>query len=114
MKLRLALLSLIVVGTIVASMPAAAKQAAAVKKETKWQGTVVRIYKDSSKMDIRGGANPSKDLRTVVFDSSTEWTNSGKPGQRDEVKEGSFVIVLGHIGEDGALHATRVDLRKPR
>jgi hypothetical protein len=32
----------------------------------------------------------------------------------EEVKEGSFVIILGHVDDKGVLHATRVDLRKPR
>jgi hypothetical protein len=32
----------------------------------------------------------------------------------DDVKTGSFVIVLGHEDEKGVLHATRVDLRLPR
>jgi hypothetical protein len=32
----------------------------------------------------------------------------------DEVKEGSFVIMLGHVDKSGILHATRVDLRLPR
>ncbi len=112
MKGSLTLLSLILVAAVFAAMPAGANQAA--KKETKWQGTVSRIYKDLSQMDIRGGADPSKDLRKVAYDSSTAWTKLGKPGQPDEVKEGSFVIVLGQVDDKGVLHATRIDLRLPR
>jgi len=121
MKGSLTLLSLVLAGAIFVAMPASANQAAAdnkaaraVKKETKWQGNVVRIYKDESQMDIRGGAAPAQDLRKIAYDKSTEWTKHGKPGQQDEVKEGSFVIVLGHVDDKGVLHATRIDLRLPR
>jgi hypothetical protein len=122
MKGSLTLLSLVLAGAVVVAMPASANQAAtenkaapAAKKETKWQGHVVRIYKDQSEMDIRGGATgQSEDLRKVAYDSSTGWTKLGKPGQQDEVKEGSFVIVLGHVDDKGVLHATRIDLRLPR
>jgi hypothetical protein len=122
MKVSLSLLSLVLAGAVFAAMPAGAKQAAgenkpapATKKETKWQGSVIRIYKDLSQLDIRGGVNAhSEDLRKISFDSSTEWTKLGKPGQQDEVKEGSFVIVLGQVDDKGVLHATRIDLRLPR
>jgi len=122
MKVPLSLLSLVLAGAVFAAMPAGAKQATAetkqapaAKKETKWQGRVVRIYKDLSQMDIRGGVNAhSEDLRKVAYDSATEWTKQGKPGQMDEVKEGSFVIILGQIDDKGVLHAKRIDLRLPR
>jgi hypothetical protein len=121
MKVFRTLLSLALMGAVVGSIPAIAKQAAeskkapAEKKETKWQGHVVRIYNDQSEMDIRGGVNTrAEDLRKIAYDSSTEWTKLGKPGQKDEVKEGSFVIVLGHVDDKGVLHATRIDLRLPR
>jgi Domain of unknown function (DUF5666) len=122
MKVPLSLLSLVLAGAVFAAMPAGAKQATAetkqastAKKETKWQGNVIRIYKDLSQMDIRGGINTrSEDMRKVAYDSSTEWTKGGKPGQMDEVKEGSFVIVLGQVDDKGVLHATRIDLRLPR
>jgi hypothetical protein len=121
MKGSLTLLSLVLAGAVFVAMPVSANQAAekkeasAAKKETKWQGHVVRIYKDESQMDIRGGVNTrSEDLRKIAYDSSTEWTKLGKPGQKDEVKEGSFVIVLGHVDDKGTLHATRIDLRLPR
>ena len=121
MKGLLSLLSLVLAGAIFAAMPAGANQAAtetkapAAKKQTKWQGSVIRMYKDQSQMDIRGGATgQSKDLRKIAYDSSTEWTKLGKPGQQDEVKEGSFVIVLGQVDDNGTLHASRIDLRLPR
>jgi hypothetical protein len=121
MKGSLTLLSLVLAGAVFVAIPVSANQAAdkkeasAAKKEAKWQGHVVRIYKDESQMDIRGGVTGgSEDLRKVAYDSSTQWTKLGKPGQQDEVKEGSFVIMLGHLDDKGVLHATRIDLRLPR
>jgi hypothetical protein len=120
MKVRVTLFSLLLAGAIFAAMPvsagqaAAEKKATASKKQTKWQGTVIRIYKDSSEMDIRGGSNPSQDLRKIAYDTSTTWTKGGKAGQQDDVKEGSFVIVLGQVDDKGVLHASRIDLRLPR
>lgn len=121
MRALLTTVSLVLLGAVIAATPAVSKQAAseknstAAKKETKWQGHVVRIYEDKSEMDIRGGINTrSEDLRKIAYDSSTEWTKLGKPGKQEEVKEGSFVIVLGHVDDKGVLHATRVDLRLPR
>jgi hypothetical protein len=121
MKVPVILLSLVFAGAVFAAIPVGANQAAtqtkeapAAQKETKWQGTVIRIYKDLSTMDIRGGPPPSKEQRKVAYDDSTEWTKVGKPGKQDEVKEGSFVIVLGHVDDKGVLHATRIDLRLPR
>lgn len=122
MKIVSKVLSLMLAGAAFAAMPAVAgraraenKQEPAAKKETKWQGNVVRIYKDLSLIDIRGGtSNNSSDLRKVAYDSSTLWTKGGKPGQQDDVKEGSFVIVLGQLDDKGVLRATRIDLRLPR
>jgi hypothetical protein len=122
MKVCLALLCIAVVGAVFVVIPAGANQAAtetkaasAAKKDTKLQGSVIRIYKDLSQMDIRGGGTgQSNDLRKIAYDSSTEWTKLGKPGQQDEVKEGSFVIVLGQVDDKGTLHASRIDLRLPR
>jgi len=122
MKIFSTVLSLVLAGAAFAAMPAVAGRAGAenkqeppAKKETKWQGNVVRISKDLSLIDIRGGtSNDSSDSRKVAYDSSTLWTKGGKPGQQDEVKEGSFVIVLGQVDDKGVLHATRIDLRLPR
>jgi hypothetical protein len=122
MKVCTTLLSLALAGAVFAAMPAGAnhpaaenKKAPAAKKETKWQGHVVRIYKDLSQMDIRGDKTTQADhLKKVAYDDSTEWTKLGKPGKQDDVKEGSFVIVLGHVDDKGVLHAKRVDLRVPR
>jgi Ni/Co efflux regulator RcnB len=120
MKGSLTLLSLVLAGAVFTATPISANQAATenketAKKETKWQGHVVRINTEESQMDIRGGVSGRSDeVRKVAFDSSTEWTKGGKPGQKDEVKEGSFVIVLGKVDDKGVLHASRIDLRLPR
>jgi hypothetical protein len=122
MKVPVTILSVVLAGAVFGAVPAGANQAAAEKKEapaakkgTRWQGHVVRIYKDLSQMDVRGGGTAhSEDLRKVAYDSSTQWTKQGKPGEQDEVKEGSFVIVLGKVDEKGILRATRIDLRLPR
>jgi hypothetical protein len=113
MKVPVILLSLALAGAVFSVVPVAAQQAAK-EKETKWQGHVVRIDKEHSLIDIHGGSAPSNDPRKVAYDSSTEWTKLGKPSQQDEVKEGSFVIMLGHLDDKGVLHATRIDLRLPR
>ena len=119
MKISAALLSVVLAGAVFAVTPASANQAAtekkdAAKKENKWQGKVVRVNKDSSTIDIHGGAHPSEAQRTIAYDASTEWTNGGKPGQQEDVKTGSFIIVIGTVGADGVMHATRIDLRAPR
>ena len=117
MKIRVILLCLAIAGSLFSAMRAGAQDAPAQKvstKQAKWQGHVVRIDKEHSMMDIHGGSAPSNDARKVAYDSSTEWTKLGKPSQMDEVKEGSFVIMLGHVDKSGILHATRVDLRLSR
>jgi len=118
MRVPVILLSLALTGGLFYAIPAKAGQEAAEKKpaakETKWQGHVVRIDKEHSMIDLHGGPAPSNTSRKVAYDTSTEWTKLGKPGQMDEVKEGSFVIILGHVDEKGVLQASRIDLRLPR
>jgi hypothetical protein len=117
MKVPVVLLSLVLAGSLFSAVRTGAQDTAETKaaaKEKKWQGHVIRIDKEHSMIDIRGGSAPSNDPRKVAYDTSTEWTKLGKPAQMDEVKEGSFVIILGHVDGKGILHATRVDLRLPR
>jgi Ni/Co efflux regulator RcnB len=119
MKIPAALLSVVLAGLVLVATPVSANQAAtektdATKKENKWQGKVVRIDKDTSTIDIHGGAAPSETQRKIMYDTSTHWTNGGKPGQQDDVKTGSFIIVIGTVDGDGVMHATRIDLRAPR
>jgi Ni/Co efflux regulator RcnB len=119
MKISAALLSIVLAVAVFAASPVSANQAAtdkkdAAKKENKWQGKVVRVNKDTSTIDIHGGAAPSETQRTISYDASTQWTNGGKPGQQEDVKAGSYIIVLGTVDSDGVLHAARIDLRAPR
>ena len=120
MKLALMLLVWVVAGTTLDTRPAAAEASKQEKKsdtkETKWQGTVLQILKDQSMMNIRGGATADdKHVLKVAYDSSTEWTKQNKPGgNQSDVKEGSFIIVVGKVDDTGVLHASRIDLRLPR
>lgn len=122
MKLAATLLSAALAGAAVLALPVGAtshsQEKAAAKsdtKETRMQGHVVRIYEDSKTIDLRGGTSAgAEDTRKIAWNDSTLWTDMGKDGKREDVKEGSFVIVLGHMQKDGSLLATRIDLRKPR
>ena len=120
MKIALVVASLVFAGIVMASHPISAdagqEKKAAQTKETKWQGTVLRISKDQSTMDIRGGATSNaKETRTIAFSSSTQWTKNNQPGaDLAEIKEGSFIIAVGTVDDKGALQATRIDLRPPR
>jgi hypothetical protein len=80
-------------------------------KEAKWQGHVIRIDKEHSTIDIRGGSSASNDLRKIEYDGSTEWTKLIKAAYMEEIEEGSFVMALGHMDNKSVLHATRVDVR---
>lgn len=116
MNIRVILLCLAVAASVFSTAVLGAQDATEKKpvKEAKWQGHVIRIDKEHSVIDIRGGSAPSKDLRKIEFDNATEWTKLSKPAQIEEIKEGSFIIALGHVDKKGILHATRVDLRLPR
>jgi hypothetical protein len=116
MKLRVILLCVAVAASMFSTALLGAQDATEKKpaKEAKWQGHVIRIDKEHSVIDIRGGSAPSSDQRKIEYDSSTEWTKLSKPAQMEEIKEGSFIIALGHVDKKGVLHATRVDLRLPR
>lgn len=115
MKIALLVVSLIFAGIVTASHAVSAG-AAQEKKEAKWQGTVLRISKDQSTMDIRGGDTPNAtETRKIAFSSSTQWTKGNKPGgDLADIKEGSFVIAVGTVDDKGVLQATRIDLRLPR
>lgn len=120
MKIALLAVSLVFAGIVIASHPISAnakqEKKAAETKEAKWQGTVLRVSKDKSTIDIRGGAGANaQETRTIAFDASTQWTKGNKPGgDLSEIKEGSFVIAVGKVDDKGVLQATRIDLRLPR
>src|SRR2546429_4124712 len=108
MKVPATLFSLVLAGAVFVAMPASGNQAAAdkkeataVKKEKKWQGKGIRNYKDESMMDIQGGPPPPVQSTKVAYGNSPERTQLGKPREKDEVKEGSVVIVLGKVEDKG-------------
>jgi len=120
MKIAMLVVSLVFAGIVIASHPISAdarqdKQAAQTK-EAKWQGTVLRISKDQSTIDIRGGAGANaEDNRKIAYSASTQWTKGNKPGgDLADIKEGSFIIAVGHVDDKGVLQAARIDLRLPR
>jgi len=109
-KIMVMLLAAMLAAAGVATQKATAKEknaAAGVKKELRWHGTIVRINKDQSTMDVRKGTMERK----IHFDSSTKWTAANKAAEMDQFKEGSDVICLGTADEKGEFLATRVDLR---
>ena len=126
MKLSRTLLSAALAGAALCALPTTARlnwsgepggkqEAKPDTKETKLQGYVQRVYPDLKKIDLHGGTTAqSNEIRKIAYDDSTLWTNMGKPGKKEDVKQGSFIIVLGHIQKDGSLLASRIDLRLPR
>ena len=122
MKSTIILFSMVLTASLCAAQTSAAseskqdkKAATSDQKETRWQGHIVRQNKEGSTLTVRGGQSTKDSFeREISYDSSTEWTKTGKPAQQDEFKDGSFVIVLGHADEKGGFHARRIDLRLPR
>jgi hypothetical protein len=122
MKRSLILSILVLAGAAIAGYPISSQGAQQEKKptkseakEAKWQGNIIRINKEESTIDLRGGlTNNDSDEKKIAYDSATRWTKLGKPAEQSEFKEGSFIIVLGHVDDKGVLHASRIDLRLPR
>ena len=90
-----------------------AKEMAA--KLDRWEGRVVRSNPDKSSLTVRKvGATVEK---TVVYDSSTQWT-SQEHGSKTvntitsaDVKDDDRVICRGTWNKDGTLHATMISKR---
>lgn len=119
MKIALVVVSLLFAGIVMTGHPMSAnagQEKQTEQKETKWQGTVLRISKEQSTIDIRGGNTPNAtETRKIAYSSSTQWTKGNKPGgDLAEIKEGSFVIAVGTVDGKGVLQAARIDLRLPR
>jgi len=85
------------------------EKAAAGPKLSRWHGTIVRIYKEKSTMDVRKGTL----VKTIHFDSSTKWTEAGKVVDMSEFKEGSEVVCLGTY-ESGSvvMNAKQINLHR--
>jgi len=58
------------------------------------------------------GWTSARGTKRVRFDSSTKWTAGTETRYTGDYQEGEDVICLGTYDEKGALHATRIDLRK--
>jgi hypothetical protein len=125
MKRSLVLSTLVLAAVVIAGSPISSRGSQEEKKpaaseakkakEAKWQGHIIRINKEESTIDLRGGLTTrDTDQKKVAYDSSTHWTKLGKSAEQSEFKEGSFIIILGHVDDKGVLHATRIDLRLPR
>jgi Cu/Ag efflux protein CusF len=80
---------------------------AAAAKQLRWHGSLVRINKDVSTLNVRKGSLE----RTIHYDASTRWTKGKKAIEMSELKEGSDIICLGK-DEKGEFIATQVDLRR--
>jgi hypothetical protein len=96
-------------GGCLAQEATAGKESAskAKKDEARWHGVIVRHNDEKSTLDVRKG----RIEKTVVFDSSTEWSDHSQPADRSAFKDGVDIIALGTWDEKGRLHAKFIDLR---
>jgi len=87
----------------------AKEKAAAGPKLTRWHGTIVRINRDKSTLDV----SRKSMMRTIHFDESTKWTTStgNKPLDVKDVKEGDDAVCLGNFNEKKEFVATQINVR---
>ena len=84
-------------------------------KETRWEGTVMRISSDKSSFDVRQ-VNGAVE-KTIYFDSATVWTSQSHASKTANkidpsyVKEGDRVICIGTYNEKKEFHATTISKR---
>ncbi len=109
-KLFCFLFTLLLGVAVVAS--AQEKGGKAKKDETRVDGRVVMINKDTSTITVTEGK--TKAQRQVVYSASTAFTYRNEKGAIGDVKDGMRVICLGKFDEKGRLMATRVDVREGR
>jgi hypothetical protein len=85
-----------------------AKKQDTAPKEERWHGTILRSDKSKSMLVV------AKKMieKTVLYNSSTKWTEGKKMADPNEFADGSEVIVLGNYDKDKNLVATRIDLRR--
>jgi hypothetical protein len=86
-----------------------------VKKEARWEGTIVRGSPDKSTLTVRKvGTNAEM---TVQYDSSTKWVSQFHGDKKvndidsSQVKDGDRVICKGTSDKAGVLHATLISKR---
>src|SRR5215470_5258404 len=80
----------------------------AATKEERWHGRIQRSNKEKSMLTVTKGSIP----KTVIYNSSTRWTQGSKKADPKAFTDGADVIVLGNYDQDGNLVASRIDLRK--
>ena len=116
-KLLTLLFSAVLVFSLSTPIFAQATQAKAekAKKQDRWEGSVTIISKDKSTIVVRkAGTNI---VKTVAYDSSTEWTSQEHASKKansiaaSQVKEGDRVICMGTFDKDGVLRATLISKR---
>jgi hypothetical protein len=88
---------------------AVASQKSKSPKLTRWHGTIVRINKDESSLDVRRKGNE----RTIHYDSSTTWTtgDGSTSIQLSDVKEGDDAVCIGKFNEKKQFVATQINVR---
>lgn len=85
------------------------------EKQDRWEGVVARSNKEKSTFTVRQRSTNAE--KTVVYDSSTKFSESehhGKPKAIDagDIKDGDRVIALGKWEDKGSiLHATSISKR---
>jgi hypothetical protein len=85
-----------------------APQSSAADKIERLTGTVKRISKDTSTIEIAAGSALS---HTVIYSSDTKFTKRKAPGSIDDLKEGRRVICLGKFDDKARLLASQIDVR---
>jgi len=109
-KLVVFLLFALLVGVCAAAQAAApqeTKEKTAVSaKEARWNGTVVRVDKENSFLDVRKKTVEKR----IHFNDATKWTKGSETIQIGDVKENDKVVCLGKYEGDKFV-ATRINLR---
>ncbi|HZP07072.1 MAG TPA: hypothetical protein VFB43_19390 [Terracidiphilus sp.] len=118
-KFWIALMLVAIVPPVAAQAQAGEKKASkkmeAPAKETRWQGFIQHTDTEKMAFTVRGGRDLKGNFeRSIFFDENTKWTKQGKPADRSEFKDGSFIIAIGTVDNEGKFHADRIDLRLPR
>jgi hypothetical protein len=84
-------------------------------KQDRVEGIVTRISKDKSTLTVRN--RDTNVEKTVLYDSSTQWTSQEHHSKTvnnidaSQVKDNDRVICLGTWDKDGALHASSCSKR---
>ncbi|MGD0791960.1 MAG: hypothetical protein ABR920_09340 [Terriglobales bacterium] len=87
-------------------------------KQARWEGVVTRSNKDKSTLTVR--SRDTNVEKTVIYDSSTQWTSQEHRSKKvnnidaSQVKDDDRVICLGSWDKDGALHAASISKRLTR